>query len=256
MRVNFLKNLKILILFVLFAFTIQSCSNKITKNVGIIKDYKKNFKTLSINTDIEIKSPDNNFNVNADFKFYHKDTLNSTINGPFGITVAKLFTTADTMCVYSVIENKVYIGAPKEENLKKSLNISLNFNELMNILLTEIPNKIEEYVYFQKNSEGDDVYKRIDNVKGIEFLVFDKIDFSLKQYQYKSTDGETKLNVFYKDFKLIDNMNFANDVEIQLPKQNSKILFKFNEIIANPVFDSPLHFKTPKNANIINVNQL
>lgn len=251
-----LKNIRFLLIIVFVIFTLESCSNKTTNNMSNLVNFKKDFKTLSINTDIEINSPDNNFNFNVDFKFYQRDTLNSTINGPFGITLAKLFTTSDTMYVYSIMDNKVYVGTPKEENLKKSLNISLSFKDIMNILLTDIPNQIEEYIFYQKNIEGNNVLKRVDKDKGVEFLVIDKDNFTLKQYQYKSTDGETKLNVFYNDFKVVDNMNFANDLEIQLPQQNSRIKFKFNEILSNPMFDTPLMFKMPKNAVVINLNQM
>ena len=251
-----MKILKIFISFVIIA-SISSCSN----NLSQISKYNlanniKTFHTLSINTDIEITSPEKNFNVNADFKFVKKDTLNSSINGPFGITVAKMVSTIDTVLVYSILENKVYNGKPDQQSLFKATNINLGFNDLINILITEIPNGFGGFEYFQANKDGNEVLRRIDKDRGLEFIVLDKSNNSLVQYQYKGNDGQTKLNVMYGDYKIIDGMNFANSIEIQLPIQDSKIKMNFNEILNNPIFDSPLMFKTPKNIEIIRINDM
>ncbi len=251
-----MKILKIFISFVIIA-SISSCSN----NLSQISKYNlanniKTFNTLSINTDIEITSPEKNLNVNADFKFVKKDTLNSSINGPFGITVAKMVSTIDTVLVYSILENKVYNGKPDQQSLFKATNINLGFNDLINILITEIPNGFGGFEYFQANKDGNEVLRRIDKDRGLEFIVLDKSNNSLVQYQYKGNDGQTKLNVMYGDYKIIDGMNFANSIEIQLPIQDSKIKMNFNEILNNPIFDSPLMFKTPKNIEIIRINDM
>ena len=249
---------RILTVFILVAL-ITSCSSNIN-NANISKfnlsNNIKTFNTLAINTDIEITSPEKDFNVNADFKFAKKDTLNSTINGPFGITVAKMVSTLDTLMVYSILENKVYNGKPDQQSLYKATNINLGFNDLINILITEIPNGFVGFEYFQANKDGNEVLNRIDKDRGLEFIVLDKSNNSLVQYQYKGNDGQTKLNVMYGDYKIIDGMNFANSIEIQLPIQDSKIKMNFNEILNNPIFDSPLMFKTPKNIEIIRINDM
>lgn len=243
---------------ILFTFVISCSSNVSNSNISkfnLTNNIKK-FNTLAINTDIEINSPEKDFNVNADFKFAKKDTLNSTINGPFGITVAKMVSTTDTILVYSILENKVYNGKPDQQSLNRAININLGFTDLINILITEIPNGFEGFEYFQANKDGNEVLRRIDKERGLEFIVLDKNNNSLIQYQYKGNDGQTKMNVMYGNYKIIDGMNFANSIEIQLPLQNSKIKMNFTEIINNPIFDSSLMFKTPKNSEIIRINDM
>ena len=183
-----MKILKIFISFVIIA-SISSCSN----NLSQISKYNlanniKTFHTLSINTDIEITSPEKNFNVNADFKFVKKDTLNSSINGPFGITVAKMVSTIDTVLVYSILENKVYNGKPDQQSLFKATNINLGFNDLINILITEIPNGFGGFEYFQANKDGNEVLRRIDKDRGLEFIVLDKSNNSLVSTSFPSTE--------------------------------------------------------------------
>lgn len=253
-----MKIYNILTAFILISL-ITSCSSNVN-NSNISKfnlsNNIKTFNTLAINTDIEITSPEKDFNVNADFKFVKKDTLNSTVNGPFGITVAKMVTTLDTLLVYSILENKLYCGKPDQQSLNRAININLGFNDLLNILITEIPNGFSGFEYFQADKDGNEVLRRIDKERGLEFIVLDKTNNSLVQYQYKGNDGQTKMNVMYGDYKIIDGMNFANSIEIQLPQQNSKIKMNFTEIINNPIFETPLMFKTPKNSEIIRINDM
>jgi hypothetical protein len=85
-----------------------------------------------------------------------------------------MISTIDTLMVYSILENKVYYGKPDQESLYRATNINLGFNDLINILITEIPNGFEGFECFQADKDGNEVLRRIDKDRGLEFIVLDK----------------------------------------------------------------------------------
>lgn len=260
-----------------FAFT-TSCSNKVENQAKFeqtklqetpeieenINLTQKEFKTLRINADLEINSPDRSLTVNTDIKFAQKDTLSIVVNGPFGLTLAKSFITQDTALVYSVMENVTYVGSPNDDLLNKHINLPLSFHSLVNILLSEVPNNTgdntDNFVFYNKkeiggvSGVGNTIYRRINSGKGVEYIVINKENNEIRQYQFINIDGKTVLNVLYSDYQQTESGPYAKKIEIVAPEQKSKIVIKLNEINTNPNFEFPLAIKPPKSSKIILFN--
>lgn len=246
---------------VLISIFFYSCSsnktqNKYENNNLENKVQLKEFKSLSINADISIKSPENNFEANCDFAFYTKDTLTATINGPFGITVVKSYSTKDTAIIYSLLQNIVYYGKPTQESIYKATKIYLGFDDLLNILISETPNGLNGFIPNSVNMNGDPLLKRIEEKRGLEFVINDKNTSLMKQYQNKGTEGITKLNVFFEDYKKVNEMNFAHNLKIEIPQEKSIIEFVINNIVVNPLLPSDYLINYSKNAKFINLENI
>lgn len=256
-RKIYLTTLLKIFVFILLGMFFNSCSNTTTQNQNQDLEVPiklKEFKTLSINADISIQSPENNLEANCDFSFYTKDTLTATINGPFGITVVKSYSTKDTAIIYSLLQNIVYYGKPTQENIFKATKIYLGFDDLLNILISEIPGGLGGFRFNSTNTNGDNLLKRIENKRGLEFIVNDKNSLLLKQYQNKGIDGSTKLNVYFDDYKIINDMDFAHKLKIEIPQENSIIQFEINNIEINPTLPTDCKINYSKNAKLINLD--
>ncbi len=59
------------------------------------------------------------------------DSVQITVEGPFGIRVAQAIITRSTFQAYSALENKLYVAPTTPENLRKALRLDLTFDDIL-----------------------------------------------------------------------------------------------------------------------------
>ncbi len=246
------KVIKLTFLFFLFcSVTLVSCKSKglIAESKAVAKisaaqiienhyNSAKNFKTLYIKSDVDYKDKDQSLNVTAEIKIKKDEKILVSIRF-FGITMAKALITPTQVQYYEKAGNKYFEG--NYASLSQWLGTDLDFQKVQNMLIGQAIDDLKKGKY--KTDIQDKLYKleSIADQNMEKAFYFEAANFLIKKQQIMQTAKNTKLNVFYPNYKDYPTMGLPTGIEIEASDNEKKtnIYIDYNTVNFDEEFSFP-----------------
>jgi hypothetical protein len=250
------------IFFYFFIVFFISCSifkktQKITKISVVDSVYTNQLKynTLSYKLNAEYKSNDNNLSFFGTISIIKDSLILASVSPGFGITLADIIITPDTIISFFPLENSYTSGG--STFFIDKFNIALDFYSLQNILST----CLFTYPFFEKIENytitNDSILKLSNilyNKKNNKFI--DVQHTFIFNNNYKITNSiieDNVLNVIlllnYSNYSKVENIYFPSDIKVNLYSNDT---INLNLKLKNIQLNKPIinKFKLPKNAKV------
>lgn len=241
-------------------FLVVSCSTakqmdttNIIKSNTITMDNKLINFEISTNLTVNIRNSSNS--ASAKIKVAGIDSLALSLYGPFGISVAKVFSDKNQLIFFNLLTNQIFKGNPSEENMKTAMMLPISFSDFIHLIRCEIPNKKENYIFDKKLDEFESLFKNEKDSNYIEYAVISDTTHELTQYQRKALDGTLILHVFYSDYKIFDSVYFSTKQIYKFPSINADLSLEVSDFKTVTSFDSPFKIKIPEGIEVIDLEQ-
>lgn len=210
---------------------LASCSSVKTEKKNAYKGLPKQkvgLKNLTVKATISPDTPDFSGSLSSKFDIAGKDSLKMQVFAPFGIEVARIFSSEDFFLVYNVFEGNAFKGKPTPETLEKFAQIKLSFRDFISFTRSEVPGDPNSYRFEKELEGGRSLYRSKQKGDYLEFVTLDP-DANVLQYQQMTTDGKVKLNVFFEDYKMWGKYSLAGNVIIKLPDNDMQVEIEVDE---------------------------
>lgn len=211
-------------------------------------------KRMEFEADIQTKSSLGDYNLTGEFKIENNDKISITIYGPFGITVGRIYSDTNEIRIHNAIQNIYYVGKPSEDNIFKISGMNLSIKGIINLIRSE-PIYINTEYFVDKTFKDGTLLKRVDSRNFADFVLLNS-NYSIKEYQRKDSKNETLVRALLDDYSNTKNYKLAKSLNITLPSNNLFFKYLTNNIKVNSDAASPDEFSIPKNARVININDL
>ncbi|MDC1067732.1 DUF4292 domain-containing protein [Candidatus Kapabacteria bacterium] len=213
------------IVFLLLMLITISCKTVIENEQkaykGLLTKHEK-LKFMKIEGEIKPNTPQYSGSLSSLIEVAGRDSIKMQVYGPFGIEVARIFSSKENFIAYNVLGGEAFKGKPSPDALAKAININLNFDDLISFTRSEIPGNPNTYKYEKELDGGLSLYRSKQKKNFVEFATLNP-NGDLAQYQQINSDGETLINVFFNDYQLQGDYNLAKEVVIKLPNNESEI---------------------------------
>jgi len=250
---------KIFFYFLILFFISCGIFKKVSKNpkVALIDSIQNNqlkFKTLSYKFNAEYKSVDNNYSFFGSISIIKDSIILANISPGFGITLADIFISPDTIIAYLPLENSYFAG--NKDFFLNNYNVALDFYSLQNILAANF----FTYPYFENfenySFQTDSILllsntlfnKRNDKLVDVYHSFQFTNNFKISNVKIEDNVLHILLFLNYLNYVTYEsNKSMPSDIKIKLYTQDTLSL---NLKLKNIQFDKSItnKFKLPKNA--------
>jgi len=173
-----------------------------------------------------------------------KDSFRITMNGPLGITAARLFTTPTSFTLVNYFEQTVLDGNPNSLELAKQLPFPVSVPELASLIRGEVPGDCRRFSEHSVREDGSVLYRSADEL-GVEFALVDTVQHVLRQYQRKSTTGAMLLNVTFDDIQEHGSARLAHSVDVVVDDRRQSMQFRLEQVDVNQPITERMMFDVP-----------
>ncbi len=257
--------LKKSLIIILVSFLMISCSTiKTTKKEKIKVSPKINFfppwnlelNNLIIKTNLSISNKNQSYSASANIRIAKLDSISMKINGPFGISVGKLYATQHMFDFYNAITDQLIEGVPDADSFRQIIKMPISYNDLIRLMRCETPGNPMDFVFVKQlsDSTNENLFKNDKNPDYIEYAVISSTDLTLTQYQRKLRNGKMILHIFYNNYDKVNGINYSMKQLYKFPEINSSLILKINSININPVFQNSFKTIYPKDIKKIKLN--
>jgi outer membrane lipoprotein-sorting protein len=175
-----------------------------------------------------------------------------SLYGPFGIKVAQVRLTDDTLIVYNSIRNEVFIGKPTAANLRNFLMIASDGTSFTDLLLDLMaPAGRTADTREARNLDGNTVSFIYTDQDTVETYMVDGEYMRTSGYE-KSVDGETVLKIKYSDFKSVGNVFIPRSISFEDLQHGVSAKLYYQDTAVNQ--KESVEFSVPSDAKEIILN--
>ncbi len=150
----------------------------------------------------------------ASFKLAIRRPSFTSVNiyGPFGMKVAQVKLTSDTLLVYNSLKNEVIIGKPTAANLRNFVMIDADGSSLSDLLMDLMkPVSHLENPTMTSQLDGNKLSFTYSSYDTVEVYKIDGRYMRTAEYT-KLIDGKAVLRIKYSDFITVDNIPVPKSV--------------------------------------------
>lgn len=214
-------------------------------------------------------TPQGNYSARFDISISRPSPTYVRVYGPFGVKVAQMKLSSDSLIVYNSFLNELYIGKPTADNLRRFVMISPDcpsspdaaepLSQVTNLLLglmsppvpTAESSTDPDSAYVSTNKDGRGVSFTYTIGDTVERYSIDGKYMRTTEYD-ESINGETVVRIQYSDFTNVDNVYFPKTVwfEDMRRKISAKLFYQDIALSAN----DDLKFIVPADAKEIFLN--
>lgn len=264
-KIDSLESLNLLYI-LLFVFTIscRSTSNtslklrNISSNELIDVTTRNNptFNVINIKYDANVAGTTINNSLSGSIRLIRDSLLWMSVNGPFGIEIARVLLKPDSLKILSYFENLYYYGS--YQSAKKILGSELNFSLLQNILTSTLSSSYINYDSLKDQSITESaVGEYVLKANHYDFKTTLKVDsntYKMKDFSIKKSKQPISIDVSYSNYIKIDNRIFPQNIIINTVGNGSRTTIDLNyrKIIFDKEFRIP--FNVPKKFKAVNLN--
>ena len=173
-----------------------------------------------------------------------EDTMRMTMNGPFGVTAARIYAEPDSFVIVNYLMREVIDGSPNAPSLAKEMPIPLTVTDLQMLLRGKLPGNLARFNRSDKRND-DVVLFVVNSVDGIEYALVDTSKRVLRQYQRKNAKGILELNITFGDVRNVNGVEIPHAVDIAFDDRKQIIAFRFTQVIVNEIESTSLIFQIP-----------
>ncbi|MCO6467158.1 MAG: DUF4292 domain-containing protein [Bradyrhizobiaceae bacterium] len=167
-----------------------------------------------------------------------------TMGGPFGITAAKMYATADTFVMVNYLMQEVWHGNPDSPSLRSATHLPLPASQLMMLLRGRVPGSIARFSRTRKDGQGA-LYSASDSA-GVEYVLIDTVQQILQQYQRKDSSGALVLDVAFQDVQAIDGLPLPHRLLIRSGTSGQEATVSITDAVVNHALPKPLTLSVPE----------
>lgn len=172
--------------------------------------------------------------------------------GPFGIKVAQVRLTRDTLMVYNSLRNELFVGKPTTANLRRLLMIASNGVSFTDLLLDLLPPAGNmDSSRFVRQLNGNSVSFTYANRDTVEQYTVDGRYMRTKEYT-KSVNGETVMKIQYSGFENIGSICVPRRVSFEDLKHGVSAKLYYQDTYLNRKRN--VEFSVPSDAKEVILN--
>lgn len=161
------------------------------------------------------------------------DSVMLRIEGPFGIEVGAAIVTREEFLFYNILQNKVFTGSSKPENLSKILRVQVGFEDLLNLFsggtfLPQDAASANEIIVEENQlvaTYSDRLYKRRYWVDPNTLLIV--------KIQHFGADGKLFLDQRFDKHRLVGGVSIPHIVQLTLPRERRRVSISYSELALN-----------------------
>lgn len=203
----------------------------------------------SLTGDGTLRIETSSFSQSGDFLLTLRkpDSIQITVEGPFGITVAQALITRSTFQAYSALENKLYSGTTSAENLRKAIRLDLGFDDVMALFTGGRVLDADRRAPDESGTDGGDAYFLFrDGEVGRRYVV-DPASLAIRKVQLLDATGAMTFEQSYADFEVRDGANLPRTIRATNHTRRQIITLTYNALRPNDR-DIRFSFSPPANA--------
>lgn len=243
-----------------FAVIISSCtasrdqssaiySKTFEEVVQSINENSNRIQTVVAEGSITIDSPEMFNSGSIEFGITKPDSAFIKINGPFGISIARVKINKQDFVYYNVQENYVIKGSSNPINLGAILSIKINYEDMihgMSASLKIVPRESDEIIFNERSLLYEIQLISTDGMKKKYFI--DKETANLIKYTSDYL-GEV-IDVEYTEYSRSNGINFPGKIFINNKQKSQNVIIELSDKVLNS--DYPFfRLNYPQSARII-----
>ncbi len=192
------------------------------------------------------------YTVSFDMSIDRPSTATVSLYGPFGIKVAQVHLTEDTLLVYNSIRNELFVGKPTSANIRRLLMIASNGVSLTDLLLDLMPPTGNlDSAGHTRLLDGSSVSFIYTDQDTVERYTVDGRFMRTKEYT-KSVNGETVMKIQYSEFENIGRICVPRQVSFEDLKHGVSAKLYYQDTSLNHKKD--VEFSVPPDAKEVILN--
>jgi hypothetical protein len=166
-----------------------------------------------------------------------RDSFRITMNGPMGLTAARVYGTPSYFTLVNYFEQSAMDGNPASKELADKLPFPISIQEIASLIRGEVPGSPSRFLRQPDRADGLLLY-RAASEGGVEFALVDAQRRVLKQYQRKNAAGALLLNVTFDDIRAVEGRSVAHAVDVTVDEKRQSMQFRIEKVTFNePVVD-------------------
>ena len=197
--------------------------------------------TLSVET--------SSFSHSGDFTLALRkpDSIQITVEGPFGIRVAQALITRTTFQAYSALENKLYVGSTSAENLRKALRLELGFDDILALFTGGRVLDADRRTPDAAGTDGGDAYFVFRDGDASRRYVVDAGSLAIRKFQLLDRNGIMTFEQTFSDFAAVDGVTVPRVIRAIQHQRRQIVTMRYGELRPNAE-GIRFEFSPPQNA--------
>lgn len=192
------------------------------------------------------------YSASFDMLIHRPSSATVNLYGPFGIKVAQVKLTDDTLLVYNSIRNELFMGKPTSANIRNLLMIASNGSSFTDLLLDLMPPTGHlENARLIRHTDGNTVIFTYVSNDTVEMYTVDGQYMRTKQY-VKSIAGMTVMKIQYSGFEHVGNVYFPRSVSFEDLKHGVSAKLYYQDTSVNR--KQNVEFSVPSDAKEVILN--
>ncbi len=192
------------------------------------------------------------YTARFEMSIHRPSSATVSLYGPFGIKMAQVRLTDDTLLVYNSIRNVVFMGKPTASNLRNFLMIASDgssFTDLLLDLMPPVPHITDARE--SRQVDGDAVSFTFVSGDTVEKYTVDGEYLRTSDYE-KTIDGETVLRIQYSDFKNVGRITYPRSITFEDLRHGVSAKLYYQDTALNQ--KESVEFSVPSDAKEIFLN--
>lgn len=204
-------------------------------------------ESLSADGSLWIETPA--FSQSGDFQLALRkpDSVQITVEGPFGIRVAQALITRERFQAYSTLENKLYVAKTSPENLQKALRLDLEFDDILALFTGGRVLEADRRAPDAAGTDGGDAFFLFRDGNRSRRYVVDPATLSIRKIQVLDRQGIMTFEQTFSDPTSFGELTIPKTARATLPQRRQIITLRYDGLRPNPA-DLRFFFSPPGNA--------
>lgn len=210
-------------------------------------DVYERLQSLSADGTIRIETPALSQSGDFQLALRKPDSVQITVEGPFGIRVAQAMITRSSFQAYSALENKLYVAATTPENLQKALRIDLAFDDILALFTGGRVLESDRRAPDAAGADGGDAYFLFKDGDRSRRYVVDPATLAIRKIQVLDRQGIMTFEQAFSDQIAVGDLTLPKTARATLPQRRQVITLRYDGFRPNPG-DLKFSFSPPGHA--------
>lgn len=206
----------------------------------------KLLRYMKVEAEMSITVNETTNGANCLMQMAGRDSLAMEISGPFGISVARLFSSSQFFLFHDILQGRAIQGKPTRATLSEVTFLPLSFEDYASLFRAEPPGDISNFSHVESYSDSVKLLlKRTIDPTATEYLLCNKRDGTIKEYQRKNKEGIIELSMVYDQYSIISGIAMPSIVTLNSPLRGVSVTITAQNISVNEAIPSLMRFPLP-----------
>lgn len=235
-----------------FSMCIVTCSNIMAEDdpatvlIRQADSRSKLLRYMKVEAEMSITVNETTNGANCLMQMAGRDSLAMEISGPFGISVARLFSNSQFFLFHDILQGRAIQGKPTRETLSDVTFLPLSFDDYASLFRAEPPGNISMFSHVKSFTDSVKLlFKRTIDPTATEYLLCNKLDGTIKEYQRKNKEGIVELSMVYDQYSTINGISMPTIVSLNSPLRGVSVTITAQNISVNEPIPPIMRFPLP-----------